>query len=178
MRSLPLTICLSQMRTPLFQYPRAPFSNLQVNCWLTARSWQPTPVFQPGELLWTEKPGGLQCIGLQRVEHDWSDLAHTQTPSLMTPYDFYQWFPTWRGRSVKLGLDDPHVCSMQLPVCPGDRCVVFFMQVNAVAIHAIQNRSVIRLLYVTQLSVCFLIKQLKRYTYQMTVSEAQKLFIS
>ena len=87
-RSLPLTICLSQMRTPLFQYPRAPFSNLQVNCWLTARSWQPTPVFQPRELLWTEKPGGLQCIGLQRVEHDWRDLAHTQTPSLMTPYDF------------------------------------------------------------------------------------------
>ena len=25
---------------------------------------------------WTEEPGGLQCMGLQRVEHDWSDLAH------------------------------------------------------------------------------------------------------
>jgi len=25
---------------------------------------------------WTEKPGGLQSIGLQRVRHDWSDLAH------------------------------------------------------------------------------------------------------
>ena len=25
---------------------------------------------------WTEKPGGLQSTGLQRVEHDWSDLAH------------------------------------------------------------------------------------------------------
>ena len=67
-------------QSTLFQSP--------VNCWLTVRSWQPTPVFQPGELLWTEKPGGLQCIELQRVEHDWSDLAHTQTPSLMTPYDF------------------------------------------------------------------------------------------
>ena len=25
---------------------------------------------------WTEEPGGLQSIGLQRVGHDWSDLAH------------------------------------------------------------------------------------------------------
>ena len=27
---------------------------------------------------WTEEPGGLQSIGSQRVEHDWSDLAHMQ----------------------------------------------------------------------------------------------------
>ena len=26
---------------------------------------------------WTEEPGGLQSIGLQRVGHDWSDLART-----------------------------------------------------------------------------------------------------
>ena len=25
---------------------------------------------------WTEDPGGLQSIGLQRVGHNWSDLAH------------------------------------------------------------------------------------------------------
>ena len=25
---------------------------------------------------WTEEPGGLQFMGLQRVRHDWSDLAH------------------------------------------------------------------------------------------------------
>ena len=24
-------------------------------------------------LAWTEEPGGLQCIGLQRVGHNWSD---------------------------------------------------------------------------------------------------------
>ena len=24
---------------------------------------------------WTEEPGGLQSMGLQRVGHDWSDLA-------------------------------------------------------------------------------------------------------
>ena len=27
---------------------------------------------------WTEEPGGLQFVGSQRVEHDWSDLACTQ----------------------------------------------------------------------------------------------------
>ena len=29
------------------------------------RSWQPTPVFFPGESPWTEEPGGLQSIALQ-----------------------------------------------------------------------------------------------------------------
>ena len=27
---------------------------------------------------WTEEPGGLQSMGLQRVGHNWSDSAHTQ----------------------------------------------------------------------------------------------------
>ena len=33
----------------------------------------PTPVFLPGK--WPEEPGGLQCMGLQRVGHD---RAHAQ----------------------------------------------------------------------------------------------------
>ena len=42
------------------------------------RAWQPTPVFLPGEPSWTEEPGGLQSMGLQRAGHNWSDLALTQ----------------------------------------------------------------------------------------------------
>ena len=34
-------------------------------------AWQPTPVFSPGESPWIEKPGGLQSMGSQRVEHHW-----------------------------------------------------------------------------------------------------------
>ena len=34
------------------------------------RAWQPTPVLLPGESPWTEEPGGLQSIGLQRLGHD------------------------------------------------------------------------------------------------------------
>ena len=35
------------------------------------RKWQPTPVFLPGKKIpWTEEPGGLQSMGLQRVGHD------------------------------------------------------------------------------------------------------------
>ena len=33
--------------------------------------WQPTPVFFPGGIPWTEKPGGLQSVQSQRVGHDW-----------------------------------------------------------------------------------------------------------
>ena len=40
------------------------------------RARQPISVFfLPGESSWTEGPGGLQSIGLQEVEHNWSDLA-------------------------------------------------------------------------------------------------------
>ena len=31
------------------------------------RAWQPIPVFLPGEFPWTERPGGLQSMGSQRV---------------------------------------------------------------------------------------------------------------
>ena len=31
---------------------------------------KPTPVFLPGESPWTEEPGVLQSMGLQRVRHD------------------------------------------------------------------------------------------------------------
>ena len=33
--------------------------------------WQPTPVFLPGNIPWTEEPGGLQSMGSQRVGPDW-----------------------------------------------------------------------------------------------------------
>ena len=37
------------------------------------RAWQLTPVFLPGESPWTEEPGRLQSMGLQRVGHDWTN---------------------------------------------------------------------------------------------------------
>ena len=43
------------------------------------RTWQPTPVFLPGESPWTEEPGRLQSMGPQRVGHDWMtkhSIAH------------------------------------------------------------------------------------------------------
>ena len=36
------------------------------------RKWQPTPVFLPGKISWTEEPGGLQAMGSQTVGHDWA----------------------------------------------------------------------------------------------------------
>ena len=35
-----------------------------------------------GRIPWTEKPGGLQSIALQRVGHDWSNLARTHVHSM------------------------------------------------------------------------------------------------
>ena len=42
------------------------------------RACQYTPLFLSEESPWTEEPGKLQSMGLQRVGHDWRDLAHTK----------------------------------------------------------------------------------------------------
>ena len=34
-----------------------------------SKKWQPTPVFLPEKIPWTEEPGGLQSVGSQRVAH-------------------------------------------------------------------------------------------------------------
>ena len=41
------------------------------------RSWQPTPVFLPGESLGQRSLAGYSPWGCKRVGHNWSDLAHT-----------------------------------------------------------------------------------------------------
>ena len=39
---------------------------------LWRKEWQPTPGFLPGEIPWTEEPGGQQPVGSQRVRCDWA----------------------------------------------------------------------------------------------------------
>ena len=54
---------------------------LGFNPWVGKIPWrrarQPTPVFLPGESLWTEEPGGLQSMGSQRAGHDWETKLNT-----------------------------------------------------------------------------------------------------
>ena len=50
------------------------------------RAWQPTPVFLPGESPWTEKPGGLQSMGLQRVGHHWASKHSTGNDKINSEY--------------------------------------------------------------------------------------------
>ena len=42
------------------------------------------------KMAWTEEPAGLWSIGLHRVGHDWSDLAHTHTWKSMHMVPFYK----------------------------------------------------------------------------------------
>ena len=41
------------------------------------RVWPSTPVFLPDKSQWTEEPGKLQSIVLQRVGHDWIHIHQT-----------------------------------------------------------------------------------------------------
>ena len=49
------------------------------------RAWQPTPVFLPGESLWTEEPGGLQSRESQRVRNNWVTKHITWTLACQDP---------------------------------------------------------------------------------------------
>ena len=48
---------------------------------LWRRKWQPTPVFLPGKMPWTEEPGGIRSRGSQRVGHDWATSLSLSTLS-------------------------------------------------------------------------------------------------
>ena len=39
---------------------------------------------------WTEEPGGLQSIGLQRAGHDLSNLAHVHAHCCLLPFPEFQ----------------------------------------------------------------------------------------
>ena len=78
--SLPLALRASLV-APMGKNPPA-----MQETWVWSQGWEdpleedmaPSPVFLPGESLWTEEPGGLQSIVLQRVRHDWV-TKHTLT---------------------------------------------------------------------------------------------------
>ena len=46
------------------------------------RAWQPTPIFLPEESPWTDEPGGLQSMRVQRVGHDGATKHRLQGVSL------------------------------------------------------------------------------------------------
>ena len=46
------------------------------------RTWQPTPVFLAWTIPWTDEPGGLQSMRLQRVRH--SEATEHTAENLLT----------------------------------------------------------------------------------------------
>ena len=70
---------------------------------------------------WTEKLGGLQSIGPQRVEHDWGDVAHVHS-NISSLTHIYIWViyiydvifsfylhKIWSQAFLLLFLKDPHL---------------------------------------------------------------------
>ena len=57
------------------------------------RKWQPTPVFLPERILWTQEPGGLLSIRLHKVGHYWSNLAcmHALEKDMATHSSILAW---------------------------------------------------------------------------------------
>ena len=80
------------------------------------RSWQPTPVFLPGESLWTELPGGLQSMGSQKVGHNWATkCAHVCTHTHTQKYCSV--IKKWRNSIICDNMNGPwgHVSKWNKP---------------------------------------------------------------
>ena len=54
---------------------------MQVHPWVMKipwrRKWQPTPVFLPGKIPWTEEPGGAIVHGVAQSRTQWRTHAET-----------------------------------------------------------------------------------------------------
>ena len=71
------------------------------------RGWQPTSVFRPGESPWTEEPGGLESMALQRVGHNCATKhMNVHTHARMHIYQFSSFAQSC------LTLCNPMDCSM------------------------------------------------------------------
>ena len=58
--------------------------------------WQPIPVFLPGKNPWTEEPGRLQSLGLQRVRCDWAHIDLVlRGVHFLELYSFALWIRWW-----------------------------------------------------------------------------------
>ena len=69
------------------------------------RAWQPTLEFLPGEPPWTEEPGWLWSMGLQRVRHDLATKhQHGSVPGLPR-WLVVKNLPLNIGRCKRLGFD-------------------------------------------------------------------------
>ena len=85
------------------------------------RTWQPTPLFLPGESPWTEEPSRLQSIGSQRAGHDWRDSAYTHSlvhikhRITRTKHSFYLFSPSFQTLCAAASAGDSVPPSPYLP---------------------------------------------------------------
>ena len=91
------------------------------------REWQPTPVFLAWRNPWTEEPGELQSIGLQRVRHNWASNKHKKTEKI--------WVQVWGpGRSPcegeSHGWKQAGGCSDRILKELCSPCALFFVCLN------------------------------------------------
>ena len=68
------------------------------------RKWQPTPVFLPGKIPWTEEPGRLQSMGLQ----SWTQLSNKTTTTSSLSHKYFKSLAFKEGDLTSV-LPSPHL---------------------------------------------------------------------
>ena len=76
-----------------------PASAGDIKMWVQSLGWKDLleegmathPTILAWRIPWTEEPGGLQSMGLQRVGHNWRDLACTQYLMMLTIFSYASW---------------------------------------------------------------------------------------
>ena len=91
------------------------------------RQWLSTPVFLPGESPWTEEPGWLQFMVLQKLRHDWVTTHSTAQHIRHFVRSMTLFFHIVNMSEVVMSLTmntRDHPCAFCWPVSPQDVIVI------------------------------------------------------
>ena len=114
---------------------------------------------------WTEEPGGLQCIGLQRVRHDWAH-THTRLHAPLCPQVHSQLLRLYSWPTTRIFFKDYILCYSFVNIHIITVLLLFIIYANIstyeykydVSIHKYYTANafgiVIRYLYRTTISIC------------------------
>ena len=111
---------------------RRPRFSLSVRKTPWGREWLPAPVFFAWRMPWTEEPGRLQPMGLQKIRHNWAAYTCDHGEAMEFDGGCIRKMCCGRNRNVLV-----RVSSARLPpdtlLCPHVDCVLGFLPSHSAA---------------------------------------------
>ena len=111
---------------------------------------------------WTEEPGRLQSMGLQRVRHDWTtNILSSQNFSSLNMHAFF--IPSWLWTYIFFPWKSPCYDSCQILNKQNKKLLKTQSTSNFFVKHATHAQTIIHFLDIPVLSVCLLLYAITKF---------------